>query len=112
MKLLDVKAGMNPRSARIFLAEKGIDIPRVAIDMQAGRIGCRNRITIRWLSISATLMGYAMAIARRSVEPPAHLAEQDGTALPLSVDVRRKGQVGVCQERYAPRPFTEQSSLS
>lgn len=31
-----------------------------------------------------------MAIARRSVEPPAHLAEQDSTALPLSVDVRRK----------------------
>ncbi|MDE2580562.1 MAG: glutathione S-transferase family protein [Rhodospirillales bacterium] len=36
MKLFDLKAGMNPRRVRIFLAEKGIDIPRVEVDMKAG----------------------------------------------------------------------------
>ena len=35
MKLFDLKAGMTPRRVRIFLAEKGIDIPRVEIDRQA-----------------------------------------------------------------------------
>ena len=33
MKLYDLKAGMNPRRVRIFLAEKGIEIPRVEVDM-------------------------------------------------------------------------------
>ena len=36
MKLYDLKAGLNPRRVRIFLAEKGIDIPIVPIDMDAG----------------------------------------------------------------------------
>ncbi|MCP1335537.1 glutathione S-transferase family protein [Futiania mangrovi] len=36
MKLYDLKAGLNPRRVRIFLAEKGIDIPIVPIDMAAG----------------------------------------------------------------------------
>lgn len=36
MKLFDLRAGMNPRRVRIFLAEKGIDIPRVEVDMLAG----------------------------------------------------------------------------
>ena len=33
MKLYDLKAGMNPRRVRIFLAEKGVTIPRVEVDM-------------------------------------------------------------------------------
>jgi glutathione S-transferase len=33
MKLYDLKAGMNPRRVRIFLAEKGIDVPKVEVDM-------------------------------------------------------------------------------
>ena len=36
MKLYDLKAGMNPRRLRIFLAEKGIEVPTVAIDMMKG----------------------------------------------------------------------------
>jgi glutathione S-transferase len=36
MKLFDMKAGMNPRRVRIFLAEKGVSIPRVEVDMLAG----------------------------------------------------------------------------
>lgn len=36
MKLYDLKAGLNTRRVRIFLAEKGIMIPRVEIDMAAG----------------------------------------------------------------------------
>ena len=33
MKLYDLKAGMNTRRVRIFLAEKGISIPLVEVDM-------------------------------------------------------------------------------
>ena len=34
--MYDLKAGMNPRRVRIFLAEKGIAVPKVDIDMMAG----------------------------------------------------------------------------
>ncbi len=33
MKLYDLKAGLNPRRVRIFLAEKGIEVPTVQVDM-------------------------------------------------------------------------------
>lgn len=33
MKLYDTKVGPNPRRVRIFLAEKGIDVPKVEIDL-------------------------------------------------------------------------------
>jgi glutathione S-transferase len=36
MKLHDLKAGTNPRRVRIFLAEKGLTIPRVEVDMAGG----------------------------------------------------------------------------
>lgn len=36
MKFYDLKAGMNPRRLRIFLAEKGIDVPKVEVDMPGG----------------------------------------------------------------------------
>lgn len=36
MKLYDLKAGTNPRRVRIFLAEKGITLPRVEVDMMKG----------------------------------------------------------------------------
>lgn len=36
MLLYDLKAGTNPRRVRIFLAEKGIRVPKVEIDMMAG----------------------------------------------------------------------------
>ena len=36
MKLYDLKAGTNPRRLRIFLAEKGLSVPTVQIDMNAG----------------------------------------------------------------------------
>ncbi len=36
MQLYDMRAAPNPRRVRIFLAEKGVDIPRVEIDVQAG----------------------------------------------------------------------------
>jgi glutathione S-transferase len=36
MKLYDLKAGMNPRRVRIYLAEKGLTIPRVEVDMPGG----------------------------------------------------------------------------
>lgn len=36
MKIYDLKAGMNPRRVRIFLAEKGLSIPIVAVDMTKG----------------------------------------------------------------------------
>jgi glutathione S-transferase len=34
--LYDLKAGTNPRRVRIFLAEKGITVPNVEVDMMAG----------------------------------------------------------------------------
>lgn len=36
MKLYDLPAGMNPRRVRIFLAEKGVELPMVAVDMMKG----------------------------------------------------------------------------
>ncbi len=36
MKLYDLKAGLNTRRVRIFLAEKGIAVPTVEIDMMGG----------------------------------------------------------------------------
>lgn len=36
MKLYDLKGGMNPRRVRIFLAEKGIEIPLQDVDMTTG----------------------------------------------------------------------------
>lgn len=36
MQLYDLPAGMNPRRVRIFLAEKGIEIPTTVIDMMQG----------------------------------------------------------------------------
>lgn len=36
MKLYDAKAAPNPRRVRIFLAEKGLEIPTVQVDLAAG----------------------------------------------------------------------------
>jgi len=36
MKLYNLSAGLNPRRVRIFLAEKGVDIPLVEVDMTKG----------------------------------------------------------------------------
>lgn len=36
MKLYEYTAGPNPRRVRMFLAEKGIDIPRVQVDLRKG----------------------------------------------------------------------------
>ncbi len=36
MKLFDSKLGPNPRRVRIFLAEKGIDVPKVQVDLAKG----------------------------------------------------------------------------
>ena len=33
MKLYDTKLAPNPRRVRIFLAEKGIDVPKVEVDL-------------------------------------------------------------------------------
>lgn len=36
MKLYDLKGGANPRRVRIFLAEKGVTLPTVVVDMMKG----------------------------------------------------------------------------
>jgi len=36
MKLFDVTAAPNPRRVRIFIAEKGIEVPMVQVDMRGG----------------------------------------------------------------------------
>lgn len=46
MKLYDLKGGMNPRRVRIFLAEKGIEIPIQDVDMTKGENKTPEFITI------------------------------------------------------------------
>ena len=36
MKLYDTKTAPNPRRVRIFLAEKGMDVPTVQVDIAGG----------------------------------------------------------------------------
>ena len=36
MKLYDLKNGLNPRRVRIFLAEKGLSVPSVYVDLEKG----------------------------------------------------------------------------
>jgi glutathione S-transferase len=36
MKLYDLKTGTNTRRVRIFLAEKGVKLPTVEVDMMKG----------------------------------------------------------------------------
>jgi len=36
MKLYDMRVAPNPRRVRVFLAEKGLDVPRVEINIRAG----------------------------------------------------------------------------
>jgi len=36
MRIFDLKSGLNTRRVRIFLAEKGLEIPRVEVDMAGG----------------------------------------------------------------------------
>jgi glutathione S-transferase len=36
MKLYDMRSGLNPRRVRIFLAEKGLELPKVEVDMVKG----------------------------------------------------------------------------
>jgi len=36
MKLYDLKAGINTSRVRIFLAEKGVKLPTVEVDMMKG----------------------------------------------------------------------------
>jgi glutathione S-transferase len=36
MRLYDLKAGTNKSRVRIFLAEKGVKLPTVAVDMMKG----------------------------------------------------------------------------
>ena len=42
MKLRDLKAGTNTRRVRIFLAEKGVKLPTVEVDMMNG--SCRKAV--------------------------------------------------------------------
>lgn len=44
MKLFDAKAGTNPRHVRIFLAEKGIDIPEAFTHTSLFRVGRRRQV--------------------------------------------------------------------
>jgi glutathione S-transferase len=71
MKLYDMVKAPNPRRVRIFLAEKGIEIPREEIDVQAG----------------ANLEPAYLAINPRGVVPA--LLLDDGTLLDESIAICR-----------------------
>ena len=49
MKLYDLKAGTNTRRVRIFLAEKGVKLPTVEVDMMKGENKCLDYLSkILW----------------------------------------------------------------
>jgi glutathione S-transferase len=71
VKLYNLKAGMNPRRVRIFLAEKGVTIPTVDIDMVKGenrtpdflRINPLGKLPVLELD-DGTFISESMAICR------------------------------------------------
>lgn len=71
MKLYDMKMAPNPRRVRMFLAEKGIEVPRVEVDIQAGE----------------NLRPEYLAINPRGVVPTLRL--DDGTVLDESIAICR-----------------------
>ena len=46
MKLYDCRTEPSPRRVRIFIAEKGLDIPRVEVDLRGGEM-YRESATVR-----------------------------------------------------------------
>lgn len=71
MRLYDMTLAPNPRRVRIFLAEKGIEVPRVEIDIQKGE----------------NLEPDYLAINPRGVVPT--LVLDDGTILDESIAICR-----------------------
>lgn len=71
MKLYDMKMAPNPRRVRMFLAEKGLEIPREEVDIQAGD----------------NLRPEYLAINPRGVVPT--LVLDDGTVLDESIAICR-----------------------
>lgn len=71
MKLYDMSVAPNPRRVRIFLAEKGIEVPRVEINIRAGE----------------NLQPEFLAINPRGVLPTLQL--EDGTVIDESVAICR-----------------------
>lgn len=71
MKLYDMRVAPSPRRVRVFLAEKGIEVPRVEIDIRAGD----------------NLKPEFLAINPRGVLPTLQL--EDGTVIDESVAICR-----------------------
>lgn len=71
MKLYDMHVAPSPRRVRIFLAEKGIEVPRVEIDINAGE----------------NLKAEFLAVNPRGVLPTLQL--EDGTVIDESVAICR-----------------------
>jgi glutathione S-transferase len=71
MKLYDMRVAPNPRRVRIFLAEKGIEVPRVEINIRAGE----------------NLQPEFLAINPRGVLPTLQL--EDGTIIDESTAICR-----------------------
>jgi|TARA_R100000501_G_scaffold17911_1_gene34699 glutathione S-transferase len=81
MKLYDMKRAPNPRRVRIFLAEKGIEVPMVEVDIVSGEnrapefLATNPRGTLPVLQLDdGTLIDESMAICRyfeaRHPDPP------------------------------------------
>lgn len=71
MKLYDMRVAPNPRRVRVFLAEKGIEVPRIEINIRAGE----------------NLQPEFLAINPRGVLPTLQL--EDGTILDESTAICR-----------------------
>lgn len=81
MKLYDLTPGMNPRRVRIFLAEKGIEIPKTEVDMMKGENKAPEFLAINPMGTlpvleldDGTLIAESIAICRyfeeQQPEPP------------------------------------------
>lgn len=86
MKLYDLKAGLNPRRVRIFLAEKGVTIPVVQVDMMKGEnrtpefLGLNPLGTMPILELDdGTILTESMAICRyiEALHPEPNLFGRD-----------------------------------
>ncbi|MBS3961399.1 MAG: glutathione S-transferase family protein [Sandarakinorhabdus sp.] len=56
MKLYDMQKAPNPRRVRIFLAEKGVDIPKEQVDIQAGENLAADYLSINPRGVVPTLV--------------------------------------------------------
>ena len=93
MKLYDTKTAPNPRRVRIFLAEKGVEVPTVQIDIAAGE----NR--------------RSPYIDKNPLGGGPMLELDDGTIIAESVAIVSKHALNDDQNSNPPSPVTQSGTM-